>query len=49
MIIKSFELNKIKTNTGNLILFHGKNEGQKNQYLQNLKMKIRKFIIMTKR
>ena len=43
MIIKSFELNKIKTNTGNLILFHGKNEGQKNQYLQNLKNENKKI------
>ncbi len=37
MIIKSFELDKIKTNTANLILFYGKNEGEKNQYLQTLR------------
>ena len=37
MIIKSFELNKIKTSTGNLVLFYGKNEGEKNQYIKNLK------------
>ena len=37
MIIKSFELSKIKINTGNLILFYGKNDGEKNQYLKNLK------------
>ena len=37
MIIKSFELNKIKTNTANLILFYGKNEGEKNLYLKSLK------------
>ena len=37
MIIKSFELNKIKINTANLILFYGKNEGEKNQYLKSLK------------
>ena len=36
MIIKSFELNKIKTNAANLILFYGKNEGEKNQYLKTL-------------
>ena len=37
MIIKSFELNKIKLNEGNLFLFYGKNEGEKNQYIKNLK------------
>ena len=37
MLIKSFELNKIKINTANLILFYGKNEGEKNQYLKSLK------------
>ncbi len=39
MIIKSFELNKIKISTGNLILFYGKNEGEKNQYIKDLKKK----------
>ena len=39
MIIKSFELNKIKINAGNLILFYGKNEGEKNQYIKDLKKK----------
>ncbi len=37
MIIKSFELNKIKINTANIILFYGKNDGEKNQYFQSLK------------
>ena len=37
MIIKSFELNKIKKNTANLILFYGKNDGEKNQYLKSIK------------
>ena len=37
MIIKSFELNKIKINTANLILFYGKNDGEKNQYFKSLK------------
>ena len=37
MIIKSFEINKIKTNEANLILFYGKNEGEKSQYLESLK------------
>ncbi len=37
MIIKSFELSKIKINRGNLILFYGKNEGEKYQYIKNLK------------
>ncbi len=39
MIIKSFELNKIKTNTANIMLFYGKNEGEKNQYLKTLRNK----------
>ena len=39
MIIKSFELNKIKINTANLILFYGKNDGEKNQYFKSLKKK----------
>ena len=39
MIIKSFELNKIKISAGNLILFYGKNEGEKNQYIKDLKKK----------
>tara|TARA_B100000674_G_scaffold38691_1_gene27097 strand:+ start:1226 stop:2218 length:993 start_codon:yes stop_codon:yes gene_type:complete len=43
MIIKSFELNKIKTNGGNLILFYGKNEGEKNQYLKKLKNENKSF------
>ena len=37
MIIKSFELNKIKINTANIILFYGKNDGEKNQYFKSLK------------
>ena len=37
MIIKSFELNKIKINTANIILFYGKNDSEKNQYFQSLK------------
>ena len=39
MIIKSFELNKIKTNAANIMLFYGKNEGEKNQYLKTLRNK----------
>ena len=37
MLIKSFELNKIKINTANIILFYGKNDGEKNQYFKSLK------------
>ena len=44
MIIKSFELNKIKISTGNLILFYGKNEGEKNQYIKDLKKKNKEIL-----
>ena len=49
MIIKSFELNKIKINIGNLILFYGKNEGEKNQYIKDLKKRIKTYFIMRKK
>ena len=32
----SFELNKIKANNHNMILFYGKNEGLKNDNIKNL-------------
>ena len=36
MIVKSFELNKIKLDKINLILFYGKNEGLKSEIIKNL-------------
>ena len=36
MIVKSFELNKIKLDKINLILFYGKNEGLKSETIKNL-------------
>ena len=36
MIIKSFELNKIKLNQNKLILLYGKNEGLKNEAINDL-------------
>ena len=36
MIIKSFELNKIKTNKNNLYLLYGSNEGHKKQVIKDL-------------
>ena len=36
MIIKSFEINKIKPLINNLILFYGKNEGFKEQALKQI-------------
>ncbi len=36
MIVKSFELNKIKFDKVNLILFYGKNEGLKSETIKNL-------------
>ena len=36
MILKSYEINKINKNINHLILFHGKNEGLKNEALKLL-------------
>ena len=36
MILKSYEINKINKNINHLILFHGKNEGLKNEALKFL-------------
>ena len=36
MIIKSFETNKINLNLTKMILFYGKNEGYKNESIDNL-------------
>ena len=36
MIIKSYELNKINFHQNKLILFYGKNEGLKNDSINNL-------------
>ena len=36
MILKSYEINKINQNINHLILFYGKNEGLKNEALNNL-------------
>ena len=45
MIIKSFELNKNNLNKHNFYLFHGKNEGQKNQIINDFKGKDKEFFI----
>ena len=34
MIIKSFEVNKIKNSTSNIFLIYGKNEGLKNKIIE---------------
>ena len=36
MILKSFELNKIKPNNHNFYLFYGNNEGLKEENIKNL-------------
>ena len=36
MIIKSYELNKLNLEKNRLILFYGKNEGLKNELINNL-------------
>ena len=36
MIIKSFELNKVKLNNYKFYLFYGDNEGQKDESIKNL-------------
>ena len=46
MIIKSFEINKINFDQNKLVLFYGKNEGFKNEAVNNLikdKDKISKY------
>ena len=42
MIIKSYELNKINFDQNKLILFYGKNEGLKNDSINNLLKKKKK-------
>ena len=36
MIIKSYELNKLNLDKNKMILFYGKNEGLKNELINNL-------------
>ena len=49
MIIKHFELSKIDINKNNFILFYGKNEGLKNETLNNLIKKNKNIINITKK
>ena len=44
MILKFFELNKLNNQKQNFILFHGRNEGLKNEEIIKLKLKINKGI-----
>jgi len=43
MIIKSFEIDKIKSNKSSLILFYGKNEGFKKEILNEITKKKQKI------
>ena len=36
MILKSFEINKLNIDKNNLVLFHGENEGAKNEAISNI-------------
>ena len=50
MIIKSFELSKINYKNNNFFLFYGKNQGHKNQIIEeNLKRVFQKVSILTMR
>ena len=43
MILKSFELNKIKLNNHKFYLFYGENEGLKEETIKNLFEKVTKI------
>ena len=45
MILKYFELNKIDFQIVRFILFHGRNDGLKNEEIKNLKSKLKREII----
>ena len=45
MILKYFELNKLNFNVVNFLLFHGKNEGQKNEEIKKITKKLKKTIV----
>ena len=44
MILKYFELNKLNFNKTNFLLFHGKNEGYKNEEIKKITKKFKKKI-----
>ena len=41
MIIKFYELNKLNFEESNFLLFYGKNEGLKNQYIEKIKLQLK--------
>ena len=43
MIVKNFELNKINLEKYNLFLFYGKNEGHKNEVINNIFDKLNNY------
>ena len=45
MILKYFELNKLNFNVANFLLFHGKNEGYKNEEIKKITKKLKKTIV----
>ena len=45
MILKYFELNKLNFNLVNFLLFHGKNEGYKNEEIKKITKKLKRTIV----
>ena len=45
MILKYFELNKLNFNVVNFLLFHGKNEGYKNEEIKKITKKLKRTIV----
>ena len=45
MILKYFELNKLNLNNTNFLLFHGKNEGYKNEEIEKISEKLKRKIV----
>ena len=45
MILKYFELNKLNFNITNFLLFHGKNEGYKNEEIEKITKRLKRTIV----
>ena len=48
MIVKNFEINKLNFNFNKIFLFHGKNEGLKNETIRSIIKKKRILIFIEK-
>ena len=45
MILKYFELNKLNFNVVSFLLFHGKNEGYKNEEIEKITKRLKRTIV----